>query len=204
VKALWVTDRTSCGDERYEEILRALGGAPDLAVELREKGGLSDLDLLARARHAREALGASVPLWVNRRFDVALAAGAAGVHLPADGLPVRRVRANTPRGFSVGVSTHSPEEARRAIEDGADVVVLGPIFDTPGKRVFGSPLSPAALDGLPLLEEHGAAVYAIGGISLENAEEIARRADRVSGIAAIRVFQDSPDPRAAAGRIAGL
>ena len=203
MKALWVTDRSFCGDERFERLLAALAGAPDLAVELREKD-VSDAGCLARARRAREALGPAVPLWVNRRFDVALAAGASGVHLPADGLPVGRVKANTPRGFSVGVSTHSPEEAARAIEEGADVVVVGPIFDTPSKRAFGPPLSPEALDRLPPLADHGATVFAIGGISRENAGQIARRKDRVSGIAAIRLFQDSADPRAEAARIAAL
>lgn len=203
MKALWVTDRASCGDERFERLLAGFAGAPGLAVELREKD-LSDSDYLAQARRARAALGSDVPLWVNRRFDVALAAGASGVHLPADALPVSRVKANTPRGFSVGVSTHSPEEAARAIQEGADVVIVGPIFDTPGKRAFGPPLTSAALDRLPPLSEHGSAVYAIGGISRENAGQIARRKDRVSGIAAIRLFQDSADPRAEAGRIASL
>lgn len=203
MKALWVTDRASCGDERFDALLAALAGAPDLAVELREKE-LSDAAYLALARRARKVLGPDVPLTVNRRFDIALAAGASGVHLPADGLPVRRVRANTPRGFSVGISTHSPEEAARAIEDGADVVVIGPIFDTPGKRAFGPPLSPEALDRLPPLSEHGATVYAIGGISRENVGEISRRRDRVSGLAAIRLFQDSRDARAEAERIARL
>jgi thiamine-phosphate pyrophosphorylase len=203
VKALWVTDRASFGDERFERLLASFAGAPDFGVELREKH-LPDAEYLARARRVREALGPAVPLWVNRRLDVALAAGAAGVHLPADGLPVSRVKANTPRGFSVGVSTHSPEEAARAIEEGADVVILGPIFDTPGKRAFGPPLSPSALDRLPPLAGHGASVYAIGGISRENAGEIARRKDRVSGIAAIRLFQDAEDPSAEARRIAAL
>jgi len=203
VKAVWVTDRSSCGDERFEKLLAALAGAPGLAVELREKD-LSDANYLATARRARATLGPSVPLWVNRRFDVALAAGADGVHLPADGLPVARVKVNTPRGFSVGVSTHSADEAARAIEDGADVVILGPIFDTPSKRAFGSPLSPAALDRLPPLAGHGASVYAIGGISRDNAGEIGRHRDRVSGIAAIRLFQDAADPRSEADRIARL
>ena len=203
MKALWVADRASCGDEGFEKLLSAFAGSPGFAVELREKD-LSDADYLAQARRARKALGSGVPLWVNRRFDVALASGASGVHLPADGLPVSRVKANTPRGFSVGVSTHSPEEAARAIEEGADVVIVGPIFDTPGKRAFGPPLSPAALDRLPPLSEHGAAVYAIGGISRENADEIAGRKDRVSGVAAIRLFQDSADPRAEVERIARL
>jgi thiamine-phosphate pyrophosphorylase len=196
VKALWVTDRAGCGDARFTALLDALAGAPDLAVELREKAG-TDLACVELARRARAALGPSVTLTVNRRFDIALAAGADGVHLPADGLPVPRVRANTPRGFRVGVSTHSPEEAAQAIEDGADLVVLGPIFDTPGKSAFGPPLGPQALDRLPKLSEHPADIYAIGGIANENLEQIARRRDRVSGVAAIRFFQEAADPRAA-------
>jgi thiamine-phosphate pyrophosphorylase len=203
VKALWVTDRTACGAARFDALLSALAGAPDLAVELREKAG-SDLACLELARRVRAALGPAVTLTVNRRFDIALAAGADGVHLPADGLPVARVRANTPRDFRVGVSTHSPEEAARAIEDGADLVVIGPIFDTPTKRSFGPPLGPEALDRLPMLSEHAADVYAIGGIAGENLDEIARRKDRLSGAAAIRLFQEAVDPRAAVERISRL
>lgn len=203
MKALWVTGRAACGAERFEALLSALAGAASLAVSLREKQ-TSDGACLDLARRAREVLGPSVALTVNRRFDIALAAGADGVQLPADGLPLARVRANAPRGFRIGVSTHSPEEAARAIEDGADVVVIGPIFETPGKRVFGPPLGPEALDRLPLLFDHSADVYAIGGIADENLAQIARRKDRVSGVAAIRFFQDAADPLAAVERIAKL
>jgi thiamine-phosphate pyrophosphorylase len=203
MKAMWVTDREACGQQRFEAVLAALKGASELCVQLREKG-LSDLESLALARRCREALGPGVPLLVNRRFDIALSAGASGTHLPSDGLPVRRVRANTPRGFRIGVSAHSTEEAAQAIEEGADLVVLGPIFDTPSKRAFGPPLGLPALDRLPPLAGHGADVYAIGGIAEGNLEEIARRGDRVSGAAAIRLFQDSLDPSALAEKMARL
>jgi thiamine-phosphate pyrophosphorylase len=203
MKAMWVTDRAACGEQRFEAMLAALAGASGLCVQLREKD-LTDLESLALARRCRAVLGPGVPLIVNRRFDIALSANASGTHLPADGLPVRRVRANTPRGFRIGVSAHSSEEAAQAIEEGADLVVLGPIFDTPSKRAFGPPLGLRALDRLPPLAGHGADVYAIGGIADENLEEIARRRDRVSGAAAIRLFQDSPDPKALAERMARL
>ncbi len=203
MKALWVTDRAACGDSRFDALLDALAGAADFTVELREKTA-SDLSCLELARRVRAALGPAVVLTVNRRFDIALASDADGVHLPADGLPISRVRANTPRGFRVGVSTHSPEEAARAIEAGADLVVLGPIFDTPEKRVFGPPLGPEALDALPKLSEHAAEVYAIGGIAEENLAELARRKARVSGAAAIRLFQEAADPRAVVERISRL
>ena len=130
-----------------------------------------------------------MPLYVNRRFDLALAAGAEGVHLPADGLPVSRVRPNTPRGFRVGASTHSAAEAAAAIEEGADLVVLGPIFDTPSKRAFGPPLGPEELAKLPPACAHEADVYAIGGIGEEELAELLPYRDRIAGVA------DRPAPR---------
>jgi thiamine-phosphate pyrophosphorylase len=203
MKALWITDRSAVGDERFREILRRLRGAPGLSVQLREKTA-TDRERLAWTRDAREALGPAVPLYVNGRFDVALEAGADGVHLPADGLPLEAVRAVVPRGFRVGVSTHSAEEARRAIDRGADLVILGPIFATPSKERYGPPLSPEALDELPAAAEHAADVYAVGGIDEPRLPEIARRRDRVAGVAAIRYFQQATDPRAAAERVAAL
>lgn len=203
MKALWITDRAAVGDERFRELLRSLRGAAGLSVQLREKSA-TDRERLAWARDARQALGPDVPLYVNGRFDVALEAGADGVHLPADGLPLSAVRAVVPRGFRVGVSTHSSEEARRAIDGGADLVLLGPIFATPSKEGYGPPLSPEALDALPKAADHAAEVYAVGGIDERRLPEVARRRERVAGVAAIRYFQQAQDPRAAAARVAEL
>ena len=203
MKALYVTDRASVGDHRFEATLAAVSGAPGLAVQLREKG-VADLETMHRAESARRALGPEVPLFVNSRMDVALASGASGVHLPADGLPLFRVRAACPRGFLVGVSTHSPAYATAAIEEGADVVVLGPIFDTPSKRAFGAPLGTEAIAALPRRSEHGADVYAIGGIGENELEALAALGDRLSGVAAVRLFQEASDPRRIVDRIAAL
>ena len=109
-----------------------------------------------------------------------------------------------PRKFGIGVSTHSPAEARLALEEGADVVFLGPIFETPSKRDFGPPLGPEALAALPPRAEHAGAVFAIGGISEETLERLEPFRDRIGGIAAIRLFQEAEDPRALAERIALL
>jgi thiamine-phosphate pyrophosphorylase len=200
VKALYVTDRGALGEERFLRLLEELAGAP-LSVELRERG-CEDREILRLAVAARERLGPSVPLSVNRRFDVALAAGVGGVHLPADGLPLGRVRAHTPRGFRIGVSTHSAAEASAAIGAGADVVVLGPIFDTPSKRSYGPPLGPEALANLPGRGTHASEVYAIGGISEDTLPALEPYRDRIDGVAAIRLFQEADSPRAAAERIA--
>jgi len=200
MKMLYVTDRAAIGNTAFAKTLDALAGAPNLLVQLREKNA-PDREVFERARAAREKLGPDV-LFVNGRFDVALAAGAAGVHLPADGLPLPRIRSHTPRGFRVGVSTHAPDEAREAIAAGADLVVIGPIFDTPSKRAYGEPLGVRALEALPRLEEHGAAVFAIGGIDEARLSDLEPYTDRVSGIAAVRLFQEAGDPRAVAERIA--
>lgn len=202
MKALYVTDRASIGEERFLAILERLeGSGSSVSVELREKGS-EDREVLRLARTARARLGAGVRLSVNGRFDLALAAGADGVHLPADGLPIGRVRAHTPRGFSIGVSTHGAGEAADAIAAGADVVVIGPIFATPSKRSYGSPLGTAALAALPPHDSHWSEVLAIGGIGEAELDALEPFRDRISGIAAIRLFQDSTDPRAVADRIA--
>jgi thiamine-phosphate pyrophosphorylase len=107
-----------------------------------------------------------------------------------------------PRGFRLGVSTHSPGEATAAIEARADVVVIGPIFDTPSKRAFGPPLGVEALRLLPALETHSSEVLAIGGIGEDNFYELEPFRDRISGVAAIRLFQEAASPRAAAERLA--
>jgi len=201
MKSLYVTDRLQAGDGRFAAILAALRGAPDLSVQLREKQA-TDRECLAWARKARESLGNAVALYVNRRLDIALEAQADGVHLPAAGLPVGRVKAGTPRGFRVGVSTHSAAEAARAVEEGADLVLLGPVFDTPSKRAYGPALGAGALADLPPLAAHAAEVYAIGGISAENLTLLDPYRDRLTGVAGIRLFQEAADPFAAAQMIA--
>jgi thiamine-phosphate pyrophosphorylase len=199
VKAVYVTDREAMREGRLEELLAALRGSPDLSVQLREKT-ISDGAYLELALRCGEILGPSTPLFVNGRFDVGLAAGAAGVHLPETGLPLERVRAQTPRGFRLGVSTHSPEGAARVLEEGADLVFVGPIFQTPSKP--SRPLGPSALGDLPPRASHAADVYAIGGMTEENLDALEPWRDRISGIAAIRLFQESPEPAATARRIA--
>jgi thiamine-phosphate pyrophosphorylase len=200
VRALYVTDRAAIGDERFRAILESLAGASGLRVQLRERG-VPDHEILCQARGARQALGPSVPLYVSRRFDIALAAGADGVHLPADGLPIDAVRRGTPRGFRIGISTHAASEAVEAIGAGADLVVIGPIFDTPSKRAYGPPLGPGALSALPPLSDHAAEIYAIGGIDERNLPQLDAYRDRISGFAAIRMFQDAADARAVLERL---
>jgi thiamine-phosphate pyrophosphorylase len=201
MKALWVTDRRAAGDERFEDLLGRLAGTPGLSVQLRERA-TADRACLDWAKRARARLGRETPLYVNRRLDIAIAAEADGVHLPASGLPLSRARRAAPRGLRIGVSTHSAGEAARAIQQGADLVVLGPIFETPSKREYGPPLGPESLSGLPLRAEHGCEVFAIGGLNAGNVARLDPWLDRIDGIAGIRYFQDAEDPRGAVEALA--
>jgi thiamine-phosphate pyrophosphorylase len=201
VRLLYVTDRGAIGDERFRRLLYELADAPGLSVSLRERDA-TDRSVLELASAARETLGPRVPLFLHRRLDIAFAARADGVQLPENGLPLARVRAAAPRPLRVGISTHSAAAAAAAIDAGADRVLLGPIFQTPGKAAFGPPLGPSALEALPPAADHRSEVYAIGGIDESRIRELDRWRDRISGVAAIRWIQEAPDPRAVAARIA--
>lgn len=160
--------------------LRGLGAAGIGAVQIREKD-LDDRALFGLARLARAALPPRTRLLVNGRIDVALAAGADGVHLPADGVPTAALRARFGPGVLIGRSTHRVEEVERARDEGADYVTFGPVYATPGKG------APAGLGELARAAAAGLPVYALGGVTLERLGELA--AAGASGVAAIRMFQ---------------
>jgi len=147
-------------------------------IQVREKDlPASELfDLVCKVRDL--AAGSKTRVLVNDRLDIALAAGIDGVHLPSNGLPAERVR---PFVKLLGVSTHTVEEAFAAQKAGADFIVFGPIFDSPGKSAVGlEPLKKVAASvKIPIL--------AIGGISAANADEVLRAG--AAGIAGIRLFQ---------------
>ena len=168
-------------------------------MQLREKD-LAGRELFRLAEELRVVTtAAGAPFFVNDRADVARAAGADGVHLPAGGLRVADVRRLWPEAL-VGVSTHAPEEVAGAAVEGADFTVFGPVYDTPEKRPYGAPLGLAALaeaarGRLP--------VYAIGGVGVAEAAEVSRAGAR--GVACIRAVLGAPDPaRAVAGILGAL
>ncbi|HKF79087.1 MAG TPA: thiamine phosphate synthase [Candidatus Dormibacteraeota bacterium] len=124
-----------------------------------------------------------VPVLVNARADLAVAVGAAGVHLPERDLPVAAARRLLGGGRLVGRSVHSPAEAVRAEREGADYVVFGPVFAStshPGRE-------PAGLAGLARVSAAVAIpVIAIGGIDADRAA--ACRGAGAAGFAAIAYF----------------
>ena len=150
-------------------------------IQIREKD-LPDGALVRLSRAVMEAVARTgTRVLVNGRPDVARLAGAHGVQLPEEGLPVAEVKRCFP-GLTLGASRHSLHGARRAEAEGADFVLLGPVFTTPGKTQ--PPL------GLGVLAEAARSlrvpVHAIGGVSAETAG--AARGAGARGLAAIRPF----------------
>jgi thiamine-phosphate pyrophosphorylase len=175
-----------------ERIREAVAAGVDW-VQIREKD-LPARELLALVREA-VAVGAARVI-VNDRADVALAAGAAGVHLGHASVPVaevakwRRAAGNAvPADFLIGVSCHRLKGAREAEKSGASYTYFGPIYETPSKIPFGKPHGAAEL--AEVARAVRIPVIAIGGMNEGNAAECVRAG--AAGIAAIRLIQDAPD-----------
>src|SRR5688572_17261819 len=118
---LAISDRSSLGEVSFEEWLRRLAAAGVGAVQIREKD-LNDRDLYELTLTARAAMPSSAVVLVNGRIDVALAAGADGCHLPADGVPLAAVRRRFGAQVLLGRSTHHVGEVERVAREGADYV----------------------------------------------------------------------------------
>lgn len=203
----YVTDRRSLplatSSDAIPLLLRTIEAVAAAGVDwiqLREKDLLGAENLeLARAALARiRARSSHTRIIVNDRVDIALAAGAGGVHLSENGFSVpdaRRLCARfakdsaKPLDFLIGVSCHSLGSALGAARDGADYIYFSPIFHTPSKAFYGPP------QGVERLRQICKAVQipviAIGGITLENAASCYTAG--VAGAAAIRLFQDATD-----------
>lgn len=205
----YITDRSQFpGSEsaRRRRLLRKIAEAARAGVDyvqLREKD-LPARELEQLARQAMRVLLATrrsplaTRLLVNSRADVALAAGADGVHLRSDDVSPRDVRRLcllasrhsplAPRHFLVGVSCHTVEEVARAAAARADFVLFGPVFE---KAALAKKRAATAggLDRLRRACRERVPVLALGGVALENTGQC--RAAGATGIAAIRLFQQN-------------
>ena len=205
----YVTDRRSLRVSAQEDSLELILKKIELAaaagvdwIQLREK----DLSGKQSSVLTREALRcvsklshqATAPprIIINDRLDVAIAERADGAHLGENSLPVqdakRLVTASKsakalPSGFLLGVSCHSLEAAQSAAAAGAGYIFFGPVFATPSKAEYGPPQGLARL--AQVCSSVKIPVLAIGGITAENAPTCL--SSGASGIAAIRLFQDS-------------
>lgn len=182
----YITDRRALAPRPLlPRILEAIGAGVDL-IQIREKD-LETRELLHLVKTAVDAArGTITRLVVNDRLDVALALGAAGVHLGTRSIPPASVRRQVAKDFLVGVSCHSLEEALAAESAQADYIVLGPVFETLSKLAYGPPL------GLEKLREVTAGVkipvLALGGITVERVKPCLEAG--ATGIAGISTFQN--------------
>jgi len=139
-----------------------------------------------------------VPVLVNDRVDIALAASAAGAHLGWDDPPAEALRPHVPPGFLLGLSVGTPDEAARAPAT-ADYWSVGPCFATPTKADAGPPLGTEGFTALAKLAPEGTPVIGIGGITAANARAIV--AAGAAGVAVIGGVLGAADPEESARRI---
>ena len=192
-----VTDRAlSRGRSTVDVALEAVAGGV-ACVQLREKT-CGTREFLEQARALVEVLRPlGVPLIVNDRVDVALAAGADGVHVGQGDMPAADARRLGPPGWIVGVSAESVADAVRAEADGADYVGASPVFGTPTKVDHAPPLGLAGLAAIRAAV--GIPVVAIGGLHAGNAAEVVRAG--ADGLAVVSAVVAAESPRAAAAAL---
>jgi thiamine-phosphate pyrophosphorylase len=168
-----------------------------------ERGGISSLQVRLKQTPARELVALTralvaalrIPVLVNDRPDVAIAAGAAGVHLGPDDLPVDLTRRVAPAGFLIGASVGTDEEASRAT--GADYWGIGPWRSTATKSDAGTALGPEGFERVGRLAR-GQPCIAIGSVRPEDVRTVLSRGG--SGVAVISGILDADDVEAAARR----
>jgi thiamine-phosphate pyrophosphorylase len=190
-----VTDGRDGGQELRTFLDAVLGAGVDV-IQLREKE-LEAGPILERAEIFREACDRhGVPFIVNDRADLTFAAGADGVHLGQDDLPVGAARHLLGRNVIIGRSTHDPDQLRRAVLEDVDYIAVGPVHETPTK-----PGRPAA--GIELVRLAAAEVtkpwFAIGGIDASNIAAV--RGAGARRIVVVRAVTTAPDPAAAVGAL---
>ncbi len=188
-----VTDRHQTGEDRLLRILGDIIPEQGMMVQIRERD-LESRELLrfVEAVH-RLAHPFRVPCLINDRVDLVLATQAAGVHLRSDSMPTKEARKCLGAGYLIGKSVHSAEEALQSEKEGADFVVLGPVYETPSKRQYGPPL------GVPVIREASRhctiPVYAIGGMTPSRVENV--MASGAAGVAVVSSIFQAASPREA-------
>lgn len=192
-RLLVVTDRHQTKERPLVSLLQRVLTAGISTIHLRERD-LSTRELVALAREMQAVTVSSrSQLLINDRIDIALAMEGVGVHLRSNSLPPSVARRLLGPQRLMGISVHSVEEAVQAESQGADYIVLGPIYETPSKQMFGPPL------GIQTLEEACRLVripiVGIGGVTAERAREI--RHAGAFGVAVITAILGADDVESA-------
>jgi thiamine-phosphate pyrophosphorylase len=194
LRLIVITDRGLAAPRTVLAVVEAALAAGAPAIQLRDKHATTSELLL----QARTLLGpvraAGALLFINDRLDVALAAGADGVHLgPAD-LPVAAARRIAPPGFLIGCSTDDPDTARRLQDDGASYIGCGAVYGTSTKaEVAGERIGTERLR--EVVRAVTIPVVGIGGVSTANVEQVASAG--AAGAAVVGAVMATADPGAA-------
>jgi thiamine-phosphate pyrophosphorylase len=185
-----ISDRRRFGERSDDALVAAVGAAAAAGIDLvqireRDLEGRALASLVTRCLDATRRTRTRV--LVNDRLDVALTAGAHGVHLRGDSMPASRARALAPAGFVIGRSVHSVDEAERVTEEGGlDYLLFGSVFSTASKPG----VVPAGVGVLTeVVESTTLPVLAVGGITANTAHGLA--ATGAAGVAAIGMFADA-------------
>ena len=188
-----VTDRHQTKGRPLVPLLQRVLTAAAPAIQLRERD-LSARELVTLALEL-QAVTASrrSQLLINDRIDVALALEGVGVHLRSNSLPVSVARQVLGTQRLLGISVHAVEEAVQVESQGADYIVLGPIYETPSKQMFGPPLGIHTLERACRLVR--LPIIGIGGVTATRAREM-RRAGAF-GVAVITAVLGAADVESA-------
>jgi len=193
-KLYLVTDRSafSSVDEFLDAVASSLKGGVQI-VQLREKSANAK-EFIELGRKVKELCALYDALFIiNDRVDVAHIVGADGVHLGQDDIDINSARHILGKDAIVGISTHAPEQAEKAIASGADYIGVGPVFETPTKPGRKSV-------GLEYVEWASKNVsipwFAIGGINTENVSEVINAG--ASKIAVVRAIINAENPEISA------
>lgn len=184
------TETTSPTSPEFQDILlliKAAAAAEIDLVQIREKRLRARVLFELAERAVDVTRESSTRILINERADIAAGAGAHGVHLTTQSIDVAVIRGSFGKRFLIGASTHSWDEARQASEQGADFIVLGPIFPTLSKEQFGPPLG---LEKFSVICGNlgDFPVLALGGVSESNAQKCFEAG--ASGIAGISLFSE--------------
>lgn len=192
-----VTDE-SCmqGRALIDCVCEALEGGVTL-VQYRAKTA-SSAEMYAEALQLKALCDSfNVPLIINDRLDIAMAVGAAGVHLGQDDLPCAAARRILGEDYLIGVSAHNPAEAKAALQSGADYLGCGAVFGTATK----ADVKKLGTEGLEAIcKAKGLPVVGIGGVTADNYREV--RAAGADGAAIVSGILAQPDIRATVRAIA--
>lgn len=186
------SDKFESEDLFLDAVASALKGGVDI-LQLREKNMPANkiIELGKKVKLLCAEYGAT--FIVNDRVDIAYVLDADGVHLGQDDMDIESARKILGNNAIIGISTHAPAQAQKAVNDGADYIGMGPVFTTPTKPGRQS----VGLEYVKWVSENiKIPAFAIGGIDLDNVQDVVNAGAKK--IAVVRAIINSDNPEKAA------